>query len=327
MNKYNYLIFCLLFLSNCTTYSSSNTDTVKELQSYFSQIKENPKDASLYFARGQYYQKNKKDSLAIVDFEKAVQLDSTKAKYFSAAANLLFDLKDKRSIPYLQKALTINPNDIVAQLKVARIQCYTQNYTEAFKSINTVLRTDVYNYEAYFLKGLCYKDLEDTTNAISSFQTASRINPENADPYLQLGLLLSNKDIKQAILYFENSYKADTNNVEPLNGIGMLYQTRNQNALAKKAFIRCIEANPGFAKAYYNIGCVLMDEDSLPKAMRQFDIATKHDPQYKEAFYNRGLCKELQKDMAGALQDYELAVQINPDFSLAIDGKKRLEKK
>jgi tetratricopeptide (TPR) repeat protein len=313
----------LVFIASCVdTAGTKKVD--EELQTLSAKIKETPKDALLYFSRGQYYQKTKQDSLAVADYIKAVELDSTKSKYYSAAANLLFDLKDKRSIPYLQKAIAINPNDVVAQLKIARIQCYTQNYPEAFKSINTVLRADVYNYEAYFLKGICYKDMGDTVSAMSSFQTASRISPENPDPYLQLGLLMSNKDVKQAVLYFENSFKADTNNVEPLNGIGMLYQQRQNNDLAKKAFIKCIEAKPGFAKAYYNIGCILMDEDSIPKAQRNFDIAVKHDPQYEEAYYNRGLCKEIQKDMAGALQDYEQAALTNPDFQLALDAKKRL---
>ena len=135
-----------------------------------------------------------------------------------------------------------------------------------------------------------------------------------------------NDQFWKAKLYLESAFKADTNNVEPLNAIGLIYQGKKDNAAAKKEFIRCINAKPGFAKAYYNIGCILIDEDSLPKAQRQFDIAVKHEPQYVEAFFNRGLCKEMQKDIAGALQDYEQALLLNPDFKLAIDGKKRLRK-
>jgi tetratricopeptide (TPR) repeat protein len=220
----------------------------------------------------------------------------------------------------------LNPNDVQAHLKIAEINFYIKNYPEAFKSINTVLRIDVYNYDAYFLKGMCYKDMSDTVSAISSFETASRIAPEKPSPYMQLALINSNKDFKKAILYFENCYQADTNNVEPLNGIGIIYQQRKQNLEAKKAFIRCIETQPSYAKAFYNIGCVLMDEDSLPKAQRQFDFAIKSDPKYVEAYFNRGLCKENLKDAKGALEDYEQALNLDPDFQLAIDAKKRLSK-
>jgi tetratricopeptide (TPR) repeat protein len=93
----------------------------------------------------------------------------------------------------------------------------------------------VYNYDAYFLKGMCYKDMGDTVSATSSFQTAARINPENPDPYLQLGLILANTDEKQAKLYLESAFKADTNNVEPLNAIGLIYQGKKENAAAKNS--------------------------------------------------------------------------------------------
>ncbi len=330
-NKHVLFIWLLFFVAIAFFACSGNTANKKnaeneEIADLTSKIKVKPSDALLYFSRAEVYHGLHKDSLAALDYIQAVELDSTKAKYYSAAANVLFNMKDVRSITYINKALQLNPNDITAHLKIATIHFYSKNYPDAFKSINTVLRNDVYNYDAYFLKGMCYKDMGDTVSATSSFQTAARINPENPDPYLQLGLILANTDEKQAKLYLESAFKADTNNVEPLNAIGLIYQGKKENAAAKKEFIRCINAKPGFAKAYYNIGCILIDEDSLPKAQRQFDIAVKHEPQYVEAFFNRGLCKEMQKDIAGALQDYEQALVLNPDFKLAIDGKKRLRK-
>jgi tetratricopeptide (TPR) repeat protein len=322
------LLLAIVFLQACNSSTNSKSSIAdKTLLAINEQLKTKPNDAGLYYHRGQYYQSVQKDSFAILDFIKAVELDSNNAKYYSTAANILFDKKDDRSIPYLKKALALNPNDITSLLKIAKIQFYAKNYPETFKSINTVLRIDVYNYDAYFLKGMCYKDMGDTVSAMSSFQTATRSNPDKADSYMQMAFLTTNKEPNVAIQYFENAFKADTNNVESLNGIGMIHQTAQQNDLAKKAFIRCITAKPGFAKAYYNIGCIAMDEDSMAKAERQFDIAIQHDPQYKEAFYNRGLCKEMKKDAEGALQDYEQALRFDADFKLALDGKKRVLQK
>ena len=45
-----------------------------------------------------------------------------------------------------------------------------------------------------------------------------------------------------------------------------------------------------------------MQEDSLEKASRQFDIITMVEPNNAEAYYNRGLCKELMKKYESIVQ-------------------------
>ena len=70
-------------------------------------IQQKPQDATLYFKRGKIRSTMKQDSLALVDFQKAVQLDSTKAEYFSAIGDILFEHKDiSGSVAWIQKAVT-----------------------------------------------------------------------------------------------------------------------------------------------------------------------------------------------------------------------------
>ena len=106
-------------------------------------------------------------------------MDTTKAEYFSALGNFLFSKKDvSGSVQWFQKALRLNPEDETAQLKIAHMFFFMKDYPKAFVSINNVLRQNVYNAEAYFLKGMCYKDMNDTLHAISSFQTAVQTEPK-----------------------------------------------------------------------------------------------------------------------------------------------------
>jgi Tfp pilus assembly protein PilF len=319
---------CLLIIivSACNIGNNNKKVANEQLVNLTNAIKKNTKDANAYYQRATYYAQNKEDSLALEDILIALKLDSNNTSYNTAALQLLFNKKDPRAIPLIEKLLIANPNDPTAHLKIATIQFYNKNYQPAINSINTALKTDVYNYEAYFLKGMVYKDLKDTANALSSFKTASRINVENAEPYIQLALLSSGKDVNKAILYFESAYKADTTNLEPLNGIGMIYMQRGEIKKAKDAFLRCVNLQKSYPKSFYNLGCVLMDEDSLDKAIRQFDIAIQNDPKYVEAYYNRGLCKEIMKDNKAALADYNQALSINPDFELAQQGKIKVSK-
>ncbi|MGN6476751.1 MAG: tetratricopeptide repeat protein, partial [Flavipsychrobacter sp.] len=175
--------------------SASNSPALiatPELKNITEKINDNPKDASLYFQRGIILHRLQEDTLALNDFKQATKLDSTKAEYFSAVGDLMFEHKDVTgSVKWLQKALDLNPGDKKAQLKVAKMFVYIKEYSSAFKAINTVLRQDVYNPEAYFLKGMIYKDLKDTAKAISSFQTAVQVAPDYKEAVLQLGSIYS----------------------------------------------------------------------------------------------------------------------------------------
>jgi tetratricopeptide (TPR) repeat protein len=329
LNKQNIsiLLFVVGLFASCDFFSGKKTEATKsDLQALNDKIKAEPNNAALFFARAKYYEANKKDSLAIEDFLQASLLDSAESKYYSAAAKILFDKKDPRCVPLIQKALQKNPNDIDACLKIGTILFYEKKYSDAFLYINKVLKADMYNADAYFLKGMCYKEMGDTTIAMSSFETANKMNPKFVDPLLEMANLVSAKSDKEAIAYFEKAFQADTTNVDPINGIAMMYEKKKDFMNAKKYLKLCIEKNLHFAKAHYNLGCILMDEDSLDKAIRCFNIAITNDAQYADAYFNRGLCKETMNNTTEALADYKQALIFDDSYQPAVEGIKRLTK-
>ncbi|MBL7766531.1 MAG: tetratricopeptide repeat protein [Chitinophagaceae bacterium] len=297
-----------------------------ETEKLNSEIASDPKNADLYFKRGKLLHKLLQDSLALIDFQQAVKLDSTKATYFSAIGDILFEHKDiSGSISWIQKAITINPDDETAHLKIAKLFLYTAEYPKAFAEINTVLRSNVYNPEAYFLKGMCYKGMKDTNKAISSFQTAVQTEPKFAEAHLQLALLHEARKDPLALKYYENAFKADTTDLEPIYGQAMFWQNQENFPEAKKVLNRIISIDRQFHKAFYNMGWMLLQEDSVDKAERQFSIALELKPDYAEAYYNRGLCKEIQKKYPEAYDDYQQALSFIPEFQAATEASKRVK--
>lgn len=279
-----------------------------ELTEVTQKIQENPKNPVLYVSRSRMYHQLKQDSLAILDLKKAISLDSSKAEYHSALGQILFDHKDVTgSIPYFQKALLLNPNDEVSHLKMAKVFLFTAEYPKAFVEINTVLRANVYNPEAYFLKGMCYKNMGDTTKAISSFQTAVQTDPGFSDGYMQLALIHEARKNPLALQYYENAYKANPENMEALYGQGMYWQKQEKYEEAKAVYRRMITLNPGYAKSYYNTGWILLQQDSTDRALRQFDFAIKNQPDYGDAWFNKGICLEIAGQIKEAQSAYEQA--------------------
>jgi tetratricopeptide (TPR) repeat protein len=323
--------FFIFFVTACQFFSTKKNDrqqpTHPALDAINKKINEQPKDATLYYKRGSVYHQLTQDSLALVDFKQAIQIDSTKAEYYSAIGELLFEHKDiSGSVPYFEKAIALNPNDETAHLKMAKLFLYIAEYPKAFNEINTVLRSNVYNPEAYFLKGMCYKGMKDTNKAISSFQTCVQTEPKYAEGHLQLAFIYEAKKNPLALQYFENAFRADSSNLEPLYGAGMFWQNQEKYEEAKKVFRRIITINKDYEKSYYNLGWIYMQQDSLEKAIRQFNVAVQVKPDYADAYYNRGLCNELLQNIVEAKQDYEQCLNLDTEHTMAKKALQMLNK-
>lgn len=319
MNKIVF-VFIIIFTTSCQFFQNEKSATQLtesgELNTINDKIDKDEKNPNLYFERGKIYRKLKQDSLALIDFKRCTQLDSTKAIYYSAVGEVLFDHKDiSGSVPWFEKAIALNPNDEKAHLKMAKLFIYISEYTKAFIEINTVLKTNVYNAEAYFLKGICYTMMSDTSKAISSLQTAVQTDPLYAEAHLQLGVLYEAQKNPLALKYYENAFKADSTNMEYMYAQAMYWQNKNEYEAAKKILKKIVTKDMSYPKSYYNLGWIYLQQDSTEKAIRQFDIAIENKPDYADAYFNRGLCYEILSNFDKAMEDYEYAITFAPDNS------------
>ena len=289
------------------------------------EIKKSPKNAQLYFERGLLLDRLEEDSLALIDYKKAISLDSNRAEYYSAIGDMLFEHKDlDGSVLWLEQALRVNPEDKTAHLKLAKMFLYIEEYNKALTEINTVLRQDVYNPEGYYLKGMVYKSLSDTTKAISSFMTALQVQPEYRDAMIQLGIMNSMKGDPIAMKYYDNAYALDTLDVFPLYARGVFYQDKGDYESAKREYINAIMKDRNYPSTYYNLGYIYMQQDSFQKAYRQYDILTKLNPTDAEAYFNRGLSYEAMGKIAEAIIDYKQALVFDEQYKEPQEALKRL---
>ncbi len=291
-------------------------------------INSSPKDAGLYSRRAVMLHKMQLDSLAIKDYKTATTLDSNTAENYSAIGDILFEHKDiSGSVEWLQKAINKNPKDKKAHLKIAKLFLYLRDYSKGFAEINIVLRQDVYNSEAYFLKGMMYKDMKDTARAISNLLTAEQVAPEYKEAILELGLLYIDKNDPIALKYFDKAYTIDTTDVYPIFKKGVYYQLNKDFPAAKAEYKKCIIRNNHYTDAYFNLGSIYLQQDSTLKAYHQYDIDTKIDPTNPTAYYNRGVCSELMDSVKNAIEDYKQAVSLDTSYKSPKEALKKLKLK
>ncbi len=279
-------------------------------------IASEPSRAELYFQRGKMLRRLKEDTLALNDFKKASSLDTNNAQYYSTIGDMLFENKDiEGSVFWLQKAIAKNPTDPQAHLKIAKLFLYAENYPKVFEQVNIVLRKNIYDPEAYFLKGMAYKEMKDTNQAISNFQTALEHTPDFHPAIVQLGLIYSQRKDPLAIKYLDKAAAIDTGDVFPIFARGVYYQDKKDFEQAKKEYRHCIIRNTHYIDAYFNLGWILMQQDSTEKSFRQYDIVTKIQPDNPTAYYNRGICNELLKKPKEAVADYRRALVLDSSYA------------
>ena len=157
----------------------------------------------------------------------------------------------------------------------------------------------------------------DTSRAIASFQKAAQMKPDFYDAYMQLGLLTSKKPGSMAAQYFDNAIRIDSTSVEAYYDKAKFYQDHKNYEKAKDTYRELIAQNPQYDKAYFNLGFVYIEQDSIDIAYRMFVYAINVSPAYAEAYYYRGLCTLQKGNKEQASSDFRQALTLKPDYELA----------
>ncbi len=294
-------------------------------------LEKNPDNDSLLFQRAAvYYQLDGYDE-ALRDAAQAIQLDSMQPYYYHLLADILLDYArpndSRRAIDVLKSATDKFPNHLHTLLKLSEFQLIVKKHGDALATLDKILQRDPQNAEAFYMAGRVALDKGDTTAAIASFQKSVKIDATNEDAWMFLGRIFTNRNSPLAIQYFDNVLRLDSTNWEAREFKGVYYKRRGEFEKAFEIYRSIIVNNPDYANAYFDMGMIYLEMDSLSKAYDNFDIAVKTDQLFVKAYYYRGVCAELQGNTAAALADYKQAKGMLPDFKEAVEAVERLEKK
>jgi tetratricopeptide (TPR) repeat protein len=165
----------------------------------------------------------------------------------------------------------------------------------------------------------------DTNKAINSIQTAVEQNPDYYEAYLQLGLLFSAKKSKLAINYFNNASQLQPNNIEPYYNVGMFYQNAGQYDKAIETYQLLLKLDSKEADTHYNLGYIdFKYKKAYENALQHFTDAILNDKKMAKAVYMRGLCYEALNQIDKAKVEYAFALKVDSSFELAAKANKRL---
>ncbi len=123
---------------------------------------------------------------------------------------------------------------------------------------------------------------ENYEGAISDFNQALQLAPENAEIYYLRGVCRSNIGLKVAAIKDLNS---------------------------------AIHLNPQYAEAYYEKAYIYLSDQNAQKAIGVLNKVIQLNPKMAEAYISRGTAKCMLNDIQGANADWEKAKELGIDYT------------
>lgn len=340
MKQTLYLLSFVILFSACqnntnTSEKIENKDSLvvvgesvsKELSELNLKISKSPNDPTLYNDRAKYYIKTNQLEFAYNDLAYGFKYDSL----YMPLYNTLADYHLRKSEPAqakaaLDKALQINPKSYMTYVKIGELFYLVKKYDLAFENINKGLKINKYYSDAYFWKGMIYREQKKEEMAMSNFITAVEQDPDNFKAYMQMGLIELEKKSKVALDHFNAAVRVKPDNTEGYYARAYYYQTSNDYDKAIQDYTKVIEIDSTYTNAHFNLGVLRYELKLTDLAMLDFSRAIKCNPKYAEAYYMRGLCEEAKSLDEEALADFEYALSLKSNYSLASQAIDRVNK-
>ncbi|UXE59078.1 MAG: tetratricopeptide repeat protein [Woronichinia naegeliana WA131] len=187
-------------------------------------------------------------------------------------------------------------------------------YKEAITSFDHALKIKPDNHEAWNNRGAALFNLGRLKEAISSYDNALKIKPDDHLAWGYRGNALDDLGRnEEAITSYDNALKIkpDDHLAWGCRGNPLVNLGRIEEAIA--SFDQALKIKPDWHEAWYNRGNVLLNLGRIEEAITSFDNALKFKPDKYEAWVNRGSALLNLGRLEEAITSFDNALKFKPD--------------
>ena len=146
------------------------------------------------------------------------------------------------------------------------------------KSKETALVDIDYNRKKLFKKGVNLMADEKLEEAITVFEQALRIDPDNVETLLKLGYARFHlDDYHEALRVYDKILDIDVTNPEAWNLKGLVHYEQKNYSKALDSVEKAIETDPTYGMAWYNKACFLSLLNQVPEALESLKRSIEID--------------------------------------------------
>ena len=192
-----------------------------------------------------------------------------------------------------------------------------QGFTaSSLTTLQSDMKADIYNY-----LGLIHLKTEQPDSASYYFDQAIRRKPNEADFYVNRGLLYEQQtDTNQALTEYQRALGYESDHYAALSNLNKLSTKGQYDQLLAEAYDLAVEEQ-GSYQAYFNRAVNLQFQGKHRLAIQDFNKALTITGTNAETLLMRAYSKERTLDLKGALNDYTRALRLDPMLGKAYSNR------
>ena len=269
------------------------------------------------------------------------------AYYYGVALATSGDIN--RAVAALEEALSLNPSDIAARLRLAELQLEQGRIDNSMQLYRALLRDRPSSALAHYGLGRALTERKDPT-ALEYYERAAALAPAFAAAHYALALGYAKRGDRERAGSAQAAYEATRRQPAPVEdplaerlasrrsgpfedlARGRVLLAHGQHGEAIEALERAARSSPGLLQAHVNLVAAYGALGAAEKAEAAYRAAFAISPELPELHYNLGVLRLSQQRTDEAIAAFERALAGNPayadahnnlGFVLAQSGKTR----
>ena len=314
--SFTYIKFIPILLKGYFQVQTQGLDDALDI--YKDAIDKAPGFVPLYCLLGDIYSSLGRFEDAITEYKMAIWLDNLNIPAYRHLCKAYEDLGDyDNAIEIYNKLIQIMPNMPEFHSNLANILYIKGDVDGAVSHFQTAVTlhpsrewTSVVNQTLGFVFQEAKQDIDA---AITSYQSAYLLTPEDIDIYINLGSAFYDKeDYENALTIYRNALDLDPENAKIHCNLGFLYWGKGDTEEAIREYELAIKFDPNYDIAYNNLGVIYLDDlGRVQKAMEMFKKSVETNPNYALAHFNLARSIAITGDKIEAAKLYQIAQDVN----------------
>lgn len=212
----------------------------------------------------------------------------------------------------LTRAVELAPDNAWARRNLGAVLCALGRPADAVECYRRAIELDPASPDGYTGCGDALSLQGKGDEALAMYRTAV-VAPGTSDARRRLAAALGARgDDGEAERVYRELCERDPDDPWGWNGLGTVYEAREQRDLAQEAFARATVLDPEWATPHYNIGVSLQRQERLEEAVVAYRNALRLDPELLVALRNMGgVLRDLGRSDE-AMETYRQVLALEP---------------
>ena len=272
-----------------------------------------------FLERGDSYFKDKHFSEAVIEYKKALRVDSAFGDaYYRLGLALLQQGQWSGAAESFSRAAQFSPDNLDARLRLGGILVAADQYDDARTQLDEVLKRDPQNGSAHLQLGQIQLRQKKYPEAILEFEQARQRAPQDPVPYTNLGLArLLNGNFDGAEKDYQKAVELSPKDTQNAVNLANFYRSRRLPARAEQVLRQSMAENPKAIELPLAMANLYVYQGRIADAKRLLDQTEGKSADYPDAQVKVADFYFLHNDASSALDRYlALAQKHSSDKSL-----------